>query len=93
MSIIEYVGSIGGIGGVLAFLIFMAYRYLVRQMREDRIASQSQIREDRKYMEDRLTGIMGDYNKASKSQQRVTVKHTKVLTELITWLKAKNGSM
>ena len=81
MSAIEYIGSIGGIGGVLAFLIFMAYRYSVRQMREDR-----------KYMEDRLTGIISEYNKASKSQQRATIKHTRVLTELITWLKAKNGS-
>lgn len=80
MSLIEYIGSIGGIGGVLAFLIFLAYRYLVRQMRDDR-----------KYMEDRLTGVLNDYNKASKSQQRATIKHTKVLTELITWLKAKNG--
>ena len=81
MSILEYIYSIGGIGGVLAFLIFMAYRYLVRQLREDR-----------KFMEDRLTGIIGEYNKASRGQQRATVRHTKVLAELYTWLKAKNGS-
>ena len=80
MSVLEYIGSIGGVGGVLAFFIFLAYRYLVRQMRDDR-----------KYMEDRLTGIMGEYNKASRGQQRATIKHTRVLTELITWLKARNG--
>ena len=74
MSILEYIGSIGGVGGVLAFLMFLAYRYLVRQMREDR-----------KYMEDRLTQIIEAYN-------TTTSDNTKVLTELITWLKAKNGS-
>jgi len=74
MTILEYIGSIGGVGGVLAFLMFMAYRYLVRQMREDR-----------KYMEDRLTQIIEAYN-------ATTSDNTKVLTELITWLKAKNGS-
>jgi len=85
MTLIEYIGSIGGVGGVLALLIFLAYRYLVRQMREDRMTSQDQIREDRKFMEDRLTKIIGAYNKSS-------YRNTKVLTELITWLKAKNGS-
>lgn len=81
MSILEYIGSIGGVGAVLAVLIFWAYRYSVRQMREDR-----------KYMEDRLTSVIIEYNKASKGQQRATIKHTKALTELITWLKAKNGN-
>lgn len=73
MSVLEYIGSIGGVGGVLAFLMFMAYRYLVRQMREDR-----------KYMEDRLTHVIDAYNMVSS-------ENTKVLTELITLLKAKNG--
>ncbi len=74
MSILEYIGSIGGVGGVLAFLIFLANRHLVHQMREDR-----------KYMEDRLTQIIDSYNEA-------TVNNTRVSSELITWLKAKNGS-
>lgn len=74
MSILEYIGSIGGVAGVLAFLIFMAYRYLVHQMREDR-----------KFMEDRLTHIIDNYNE-------ITSENTKIQTELITWLKAKNGS-
>ena len=73
MTVIEYVGSIGGIAGVLAFLIFLAYRYLVSQMREDR-----------KFMEDRLTKIIDSYNE-------ITSENTKILTELITWLRARNG--
>ena len=80
MTIIEYIGSIGGIAGVLAFLMFMAYRYLVGQMRDDR-----------KFMEDRLTGVIKDYNDAQKVGQEVQLKNTQVLTELITWLKARNG--
>lgn len=75
MSLIEYVGSIGGIAGVLAFLIFMAYRYQVGQMRVDR-----------KYMEDRLTKIIGAYNKT-------TSKNTKVQSELVTLIKRLNGRL
>jgi len=74
VDLLQYIGSVGGIAGVLAFLIFMAYRYLVHQMREDR-----------KYMEDRLTKIIDAYNEAASD-------NTRVLTELITWLRAKNGS-
>ena len=80
MNIIEYIGSIGGIAGVLAVLMFLAYRYLVNQMREDR-----------KFMEDRLTGILRDSNDEKKATREAMVKHTQVLTELNTWLKAKNG--
>ena len=81
MSVLEYIGSIGGIAGVLAFLIFWAYRYLVNQMREDR-----------KFMEDRLTHILDEYNNVIRERNEVMVKHSQVLTELITWLKAKNGT-
>jgi len=73
MSIIEYIGSIGGIAGVLAVLMFLAYRHLVNQMRSDRT-----------FMEDRLTGVIDNYNESTK-------ENTKVLAELFTWLKAKNG--
>ena len=73
MTLLEYIGSIGGITGVLAFLIFVAYKYLVAQMREDR-----------KFMEDRLTHVLDRYD-------NTTSDNTKVLTELITWLKIKNG--
>lgn len=73
MSIIEYIGSIGGIAGVLAVVMFLAYKYLVNQTRDDR-----------KFMEDRLTKILDDYNEAQRATREV-------LTELIVWLKAKNG--
>lgn len=74
MDIIQYVGSIGGIGGVFGIVMFLVYRQTIKQMREDR-----------KYMEGRLTEILGDYHKA-------TSDNTKIQTELMTWLKAKNGS-
>lgn len=74
MDLLQYIGSLGGIAGVLAFLIFLMYRNLVCQMRDDR-----------KYMEDRLTKIIDGYNE-------VTVENTRVLTELFTWLKTKNGN-
>lgn len=73
MDILQYVGSIGGIAGVLALLMFVMYRYLVSQMRDDR-----------KFMEDRLSGIIESYNE-------VTSENTKALTELITWLQIRNG--
>jgi hypothetical protein len=74
MTVIEYIGSIGGIAGVLAFLLYLLVRHLISQMREDR-----------KFMEDRLTKII-------EADQQSREKHTIVLTELTTWLKAKNGS-
>jgi len=77
---LEYIGSIGGIAGVLAFLLWLTVKYLIRQ-----------IREDRKFMEDRLTKIIDDYNKTSKDNQDVQREHTKVLAELYTYLRMRNG--
>jgi len=74
MDVFQYVGSIGGIGGVLALLLWLMVKYLIAQMREDR-----------KFMEDRLTDIINNYNKTISDSTRAT-------TELITWLKTKNGS-
>ena len=73
MSLIEYIGSIGGIGGVLALFLYLLVKHLVSQMRQDR-----------KYMEDRLTKII-------EADQQSRERHTGVLTELITFLKMKNG--
>lgn len=75
MSIIEYIGSIGGVAGVLAFVIFMAYRHLANQ-----------VRIDRKFMEDRLTKVIGAYNKTIS-------KNTKVQSELVTLIKRLNGRL
>jgi len=74
MDILQYVGSVGGIVGVYGYLIFLAYKNSVKQMREDR-----------RYMEDRLSKIIDSYNAAS-------TENTKVLTELITYLRQKNGN-
>jgi len=74
MDILQYVGSVGGIVGVYGYLIFLAYKNTVKQMREDR-----------RYMEDRLSKIIDSYNAAS-------TENTKVLTELITYLRQKNGN-
>ena len=81
MGLIEYVGSIGGTAGVLAVLMFLLMKYLIRQMRDDR-----------KFMEDRLTGVIKDYNDVCRANQDALVKHTQIQTELIVWLKAKNGN-
>ena len=42
-------------------------------------------RQDRKSSEDRLTNIINSYNDAVQ-------ENTKVLAELFTWLKARNGN-
>lgn len=73
IEFLQWVGTIGGVGAVFAVLMFFVYRYTIRQMREDR-----------KYMEDRMASCLKAYNKAMRH-------NTKVLAELITWLKAKNG--
>jgi len=73
MEIIKYIGSIGGITGILAVLMFLTYRYLVNQMREDR-----------KFMEDRQSKTIQAYNEA-------ITENSKVLSELYTWLRGKNG--
>jgi len=67
---------IGNIGGIAGVLaVLMFFVY----------------RQDRKAMEARLTGLTDDYNKMTQERTDALVKHTQVLTELITWLKAKNG--
>lgn len=43
------------------------------------------MRDDRKYMEDRQKAVLDDYRTAM-------TENTKILTELFTWLKAKNGN-
>ena len=61
---------IGSIGGIAGVLAFAIFLIY---------------RQDRKASEDRLTGIIKEYNDAAHA-------HTSALTELITWLKAKNGN-
>lgn len=76
---IEYLGSISGIGGILAFCFFLAYRDTTFRIREDRMFS-----------EKRLTSLIDSYNEVCKGNQEVMIKHTQVMTELITYLKMRS---
>lgn len=78
MGILEYLDW--GVAAIFAICMFLVYRRVCSQMREDR-----------KYMEDRLTSVIENYHEDSHEQTEAKVKNTQVLTELITWLKAKNG--
>jgi len=69
-----------GIAGVLAAIIFVAYRNLVNQLRDDR-----------KYIEDRMTGIIDNYHEDSQAATESRIENTKVQSELFAWLKARNG--
>ena len=68
-----------GVGAFLGTLIFLMYRW-------DRKKSENQLREDRKFMEDRLDKIINAYN-------TVLSKNTEVLTELVTLIRRFNGKM
>ncbi len=74
IEFLREIAAIGGVGAVFAVLMFLVYRQTIRQMREDR-----------KYFEDRMSDLTTDYN-------NTTTENTKVLTELFTWLRAKNGN-
>lgn len=75
---IEYLDL--GIAGVLAVALFFFLRHLVGQMRQDRM-----------FMEDRLTKIIDNYHEDSKANAETTTKFAGILTELHTWLKDRNG--
>ena len=73
-----------GVGGVLGIIIFIMYR-------RDRKGSEKkcddyadQLRQDRVFMEDRLSGII---NKDQETRE----KHTTVLEKLVTTLNRMNG--
>jgi len=69
-----------GIAGVLAVALFFFLRHLVSQMRQDRM-----------FMEDRLTKIIDNYHEDIKANSETTSKFAGILSELYTWLKDKNG--
>ncbi len=73
IEFLQWIGAIGGVGAVFALLMFYVLMRMFRVMREDR-----------KYMEDRMQGSLDAYDSAVKD-------NTKVLSELYTYLKAKNG--
>lgn len=76
IDLIQIVGSLG-VGALLGLIIFWMYRC-------DRKSSEDRLREDRKFMEDRL-------NKLLEDDQRTRQENTKVLTELTTLLLRLNG--
>lgn len=68
-----------GLGGSLCILFFLVYR-------RDRKQSEDRLREDRKFMEDRLTIVIA-------GDQKSREKNTKALTGLVTLLRALNGKL
>lgn len=80
MGFLEWIASIGGVGAVFAVIMFFVYRQTIKQQREDR-----------KYIEDRMMRLTDDYNERMQETNKSRDDNTKVLTGLITWLKAKNG--
>ena len=75
-GLIEAVCSLG-VGAVLAVLIFIMYR-------RDRLSSENRLREDRIFMEDRLSSII-------KEDQVGRKDNTAALVGLITVLERMNG--
>lgn len=84
IEFLQSVGATWGIGAVFAVILFFV---LMRVMKHYTTV----MREDRKYMEDRMTRLNDDYNERVQETNKSRDENTKVLTELITWLKAKNG--
>ncbi len=72
-SLLELASSVGGVGGLFAMVMFVVYRQTIKQMRDDR-----------KYAEDRLTKLLEDDQETRKD-------NTTALAELTRWLKGKNG--
>lgn len=72
--------EVGGVGLVLALMLFFAFRSQTEQMRRDRM-----------FMEDRMNKVIDQYNQNCREQTTAQVQHTQALTELLTWLKARNG--
>jgi len=75
-GLVEAVCSLG-VGGALAALIFIMYR-------KDRQSSENRLREDRIFMEDRLSGII-------KEDQIGRKDNTAALVGLTTVLERMNG--
>lgn len=70
-----------GIGAVFACVMFFVYRETIKQMRQDR-----------KYMEDCMREMTDRYDETIREYTRATIENTKVSSELLTYLKAKNGN-
>jgi len=69
--------AVGGPVAILALVVFVMYR-------RDRKSSEDKLRQDRMFMEDRLTNIL-------EKDQESREKNTSALTELTILLKSMNG--
>jgi len=78
IDILNLIGSLG-VGAFLALIIFFMYR-------RDRNETLRQQREDRKFMEDRLTKLLED-------DQQSREANTRTLTELTTLISRLNGRL
>lgn len=79
IDLFQIAASIGGVGALLALVIFWMYRH-------DRKSSEYKLREDRRFMEDRLTILL-------EKDQYTRQENTKALTELIVLLSRLNGKL
>ena len=75
-NILQIAGSLG-VGAFLAVIIFLMYR-------ADRKSSECKTREDRKFMEDRLTTLL-------EEDQKSRGENTRVLSELRILIEKLNG--
>lgn len=76
VEVLQIAGSLG-VGAFLGVIIFMMYR-------RDRKASECQLREDRKFMEDRLTRLL-------EKDQQSREENTRAMTALTEFLRGSNG--
>ena len=74
---VDFLQWIGAVGGIGA--VFAVLMFSVYRQ------TTKQMSEDRRYMEDRLTSVLDAYNK-------VTQENIGIQREVLTYLKAKNGS-
>ncbi len=79
IALFQLAASIGGIGGLLAAAIFVMYRV-------DRKETFNQMREDRQFVENRLTKLL-------ELDQQSREHNTQALTELSTLIQRLNGKL
>jgi hypothetical protein len=102
IEFLQYVGSEWGIAAVFAIIMVVLYRSAVARMAVDRRTSEEllksecnraedRLRNDRKYMEDKLIVVLEDYKQAITEGNKITGEHTATLRELLAWLRGQNG--
>lgn len=74
----------GGPVAILALIIFIMYR-------KDRASSEQRQRDDRVFMEDRLTKLIQDCRACMDAQRASQDAHTIVQSELVVLLRTMNG--